>query len=245
MNINQLLHFLVVADECRSATEIVAELEKLVAAYGFDYYGLVRQPKPDENPLELVLCGRWPEGWPQMYIAKKYVLIDPTIRYLSQAQSGFRWRDTAHAFRADPHRKRMERMLMDGMRFGLLDGYIFPVHGRTGLLGNMTVGGKPIDLSPIEISLFDAVAKKAFWRMLELTREGDVSSAKAIDSRMTRREMEVLSYLADGLTSIEISKILKISNHTVDWYMNGIQDKLNAKNRQHVVALAFRLGLVT
>jgi LuxR family transcriptional regulator len=66
-----------------------------------------------------------------------------------------------------------------------------------------------------------------------------------MDTRMTRREMEVLNYLADGLTSNEISKILKISNHTVDWYMNGIQDKLNAKNRQHVVALSFRLGLVT
>ena len=72
-----------------------------------------------------------------------------------------------------------------------------------------------------------------------------IEPAKPIDTRMTRREMEVLNYLADGLTSNEISKILKISNHTVDWYMNGIQDKLNAKNRQHVVALSFRLGLVT
>ena len=37
--------------------------------------------------------------------------------------------------------------------------------------------------------------------------------------------------------------MLKISNHTVDWYMNGIQDKLNAKNRHHVVACRFPLGL--
>jgi len=27
--------------------------------------------------------------------------------------------------------------------------------------------------------------------------------------------------------------------------MNGIQDKLNAKNRHHVVAIAFRLGLIS
>jgi LuxR family transcriptional regulator len=139
----------------------------------------------------------------------------------------------------------MERMLGDSMRFGLLDGYIFPVHGRTGLLGNMTVGGHPIDLSPTEITLFDAVAKKAYWRLVEFRFANETEVAKPIDTRMTRREMEVLNYLADGLTSNEISKILKISNHTVDWYMNGIQDKLNAKNRQHVVALSFRLGLVT
>jgi LuxR family transcriptional regulator len=89
VNINQLLHFLVIVDECRSAAEVVTALEKLVRSYGFEYYGVVRQPKPDENPMELVLTGQWPEGWPQLYIAKKYVLIDPTIRYLSQAQVGF------------------------------------------------------------------------------------------------------------------------------------------------------------
>jgi LuxR family transcriptional regulator len=56
--------------------------------------------------------------------------------------------------------------------------------------------------------------------------------------------MEVLNHLADGMTSIEISRLLMISNHTVDWYMNSIQDKLKARNRQHIVAIAFRNGLI-
>ncbi len=57
--------------------------------------------------------------------------------------------------------------------------------------------------------------------------------------------MEVLALLAEGMTSNEIAKDLQISNHTVDWYINVIQEKFNAKNRQHVVAIAFRLGLVS
>lgn len=245
VGINQIVHFLVVAEECRTAEELVVALEKLLELYGFDFYGLLKQPKPNENPMGLVLSGRWPKGWPETYIAKKYVLIDPTIRYLGMAQEGFRWRDTVAAFRNDPHAKRMERMMGDSMRFGLLDGYIFPVHGRSGLLGNMSVGGKPVDLSPVEMTLFDAVAKTAFWRMLQLRDQADAApSVSLVDTRMTRREMEVLNYLADGLTSNEISRLLKISAHTVDWYMNGLQEKLNAKNRQHAVALAFRLGLV-
>ena len=56
--------------------------------------------------------------------------------------------------------------------------------------------------------------------------------------------MEAILLLADGLTSNEIAKQLTISSHTVDWYINGLQEKLKARNRQHVVALAFRLGLV-
>jgi len=56
--------------------------------------------------------------------------------------------------------------------------------------------------------------------------------------------MEVLSLLADGMTSNEIARELQISSHTVDWYINVIQEKFGAKNRQHVIAMAFRLGLV-
>ena len=73
--------------------------------------------------------------------------------------------------------------------------------------------------------------------------EPQLSADPAI--HLTRREMEVLNFLADGMTSPEIARVLSISNHTVDWYMNGIQEKLKARNRQHAVALSFRLGLIS
>jgi len=245
VNIHSLNQLLVVIEECRTIEEVVTELERVIRSYRFNYYGLLKQPKPNIDPMTLVLAGKWPEKWPPIYIAKKYVLIDPTVRYLSRAQRPFRWRDTMVAFRNDPHRRRMEQMMMDARNHGLLDGYIFPIHGQGGLLGNMTIGGDIVDLSPIEISLFDAAARKAFWKILELRGEAEaLEKGSDIDIQMTRREMEILNYLAEGLTSIEISKLLKISNHTVDWYMNGIQDKMKAKNRQNIVALAFRYGLI-
>lgn len=246
MNIMLLVQFLALLDELKTREEIVQEFERVLDRCGFDYYGVVRQPKPNENPLSLLLAGRWPGVWPQIYIQKKYVVIDPTIRYLGHAQRGFRWRDTLVAFRSDPHRKRMERMMVEARGHGLHDGYIFPVHGRRGLLGNLTLGGKQVDLSPVEMSLFDAIAKTLFWRLLELTDPAVLSQmVSSVDVQMTRREMEALNYLAEGMTSPEIGRILEISNHTVDWYMNGIQEKLKAKNRHHTVALSFRLGLIS
>ncbi|WEZ82040.1 LuxR family transcriptional regulator [Rhizobium sp. 32-5/1] len=246
MNISLLVQFMALMDEMKTRNEIVAEFERVLDRYGFDFYGIVRQPKPNEDPLSLLLAGRWPEGWPEIYISKKYVIIDPTIRYLGHAQRGFRWRDTLVAFRSDPHRKRMERMMVEARGHKLHDGYIFPVHGRRGLMGNLTIGGRVVDLSSVEMALFDSIAKKIFWKLLELTDPAILAElVSSVDVQMTRREMEALNYLADGMTSHEISRILDISNHTVDWYMNGIQEKLKAKNRHHVVALAFRLGLIS
>jgi len=246
LNIHTLIELLVVIEECRSAEKVIEELERAVRSYKFSYYGLLRQPKPDADPMSLVLAGRWPEQWPGVYIAKKYVLIDPTIRYLARAQRPFRWRDTIAAFRNDPHWRRMEKMMIDARVHGLSDGYMFPIHGRGGLLGNLTVGGEVVDLSPVELALFDAVARKAFWRILDLRDDAAALEQEAmVDTKLTHREMEILYYLVDGLTSMEIGRTLDISNHTVDWYINGIQVKLKAKNRQHIVALAFRYGLVS
>ncbi|MGO4437317.1 autoinducer binding domain-containing protein [Rhizobium sp. RAF56] len=246
MNISRLVQLLHVIEEFRSADSVIEELAEAIRSYKFAYYGLLRQRKPNTDPMSLVLAGHWPAQWPGVYIAKKYVLIDPTVRYLARAQRPFRWRDTMAAFKADPHRRRMEKMMFDARSHGLFDGYIFPIHGRGGLLGNMTLGGDVVDLSPAEVALFDAVAHKAFWRLLELRNETfALEQGTPIDTKLTHREMEILHNLVDGLTSVEIGRALKISNHTVDWYINGIQGKLKAKNRQHIVALAFRYGLVS
>ncbi|MDL2404313.1 autoinducer binding domain-containing protein [Rhizobium calliandrae] len=245
MNIHSLIQLLVVIEECKLSKNVVAELEQVLRSYRFDFYGLIKAPRPNTDHMNPVLAGRWPDKWPLTYVAKRYVLIDPTIRYLGRAQRPFRWRDAVVAMKGDPLRRRMEQMMADARANGLIDGYIFPIHGRSGLLGNMTIGGNVIDLSPVEISLFDAVAKKAFWRLLELRDEArSLEEASKTDLKLTKREMEVLNHLAEGMTSMEISRMLKISNHTVDWYMNSIQDKLNAKNRQHIVAIAIRNGLI-
>jgi LuxR family transcriptional regulator len=245
VNIHSLIQLLVLVEECRKPEAVIDELRHVITSYGFSYYGVIRYPKQTEDPVGLMLAGQWPDMWPQIYLSKKYVLSDPTVRYLAYAQRPFRWKDSLAAFREDAHYRRMEQMMADASSHGLRDGYTFPIYGRNGILGYMTLGGRPVDLSPVEISLLDAIARKTFWRLLEF--RGDAQALLEVsgaDTRLTRREMEILQYLAEGMTSVEIGKHLKISNHTVDWYMNGLQHKLKSKNRQHAVAVAFRHGLI-
>ncbi|MCF3641333.1 LuxR family transcriptional regulator [Rhizobium sp. TRM95111] len=246
MKVDILVQFLALLEELRSPRDAIHEFERLLDRCGFDYYGLIRRPHANAGPLSRVLAGRWPDRWPEIYLEKRYVGIDPTVRYLGHARAGFRWRESLSAFRSDPNRKRMERMMVDARNNGLEDGYIFPVHGRRGLLGNLTVGGRTVDLHAVEIALFDSIARVLFWKLIDLT-DPEKSAVLSADAgvQLTRREMETLGYLAEGMTSNEIARVLQISNHTVDWYMNGLQDKLKAKNRHHAVALSFRLGLVS
>jgi LuxR family transcriptional regulator, quorum-sensing system regulator SdiA len=246
LNIKLILQCLVLAEETTTEDDLVGQLERLLKAYGFDYYNVTTHSRSGDNPQDLVLASRFPDGWEELYTARKYALIDPAIRMLTAVHRPFRWRDAVMAFRNDPHRQRMQRMTQEGARHGLSDGYCFPVYGRSGLLANLFVGGQPVELSPTEIEMFAAVARKIFWRFMELRGLAeDMEAVAAMDTQFTRREMEVIILLTDGLTSNEIARALDISAHTVDWYINGLQEKLKARNRQHVVASAFRLGLVT
>jgi DNA-binding NarL/FixJ family response regulator len=62
---------------------------------------------------------------------------------------------------------------------------------------------------------------------------------------LTRRELEVLSLLAEGLEQVEIANRLVISPKTVSTHIQRILSKLGVRSRAQAVALAFREELVT
>lgn len=62
---------------------------------------------------------------------------------------------------------------------------------------------------------------------------------------LTRRESEVLTLLADGLTNKGIAQILEVSPHTVKFHVTSILDKLNAQSRTEAVTIATRAGLLS
>ena len=61
---------------------------------------------------------------------------------------------------------------------------------------------------------------------------------------LTRRELDVLSLLAEGLRNAEIADRLVVSRRTVDHHVSAILRKLNARTRVEAVAAAGRLELL-
>ncbi|HEV7435278.1 MAG TPA: LuxR family transcriptional regulator [Pseudorhizobium sp.] len=245
MGIHLIMELLEVAGgEAKSARHLDLQFESMIDSYGFLFYRLALQPKLLREE-EVTLVHRWPEEWTKIYRAKKYSTVDPVVRLLRVAEKPYRIRDAVFALRNQPRRGRLQRMIQDAAKHGMSDGYVFPVHGRTGLLGSLLVSGRPIDLSATELALFDAATRSALLRHLELRGYPlGLEKAEVAEPSLTKRELDVVRHLAEGLTSSEIARELGISSHTVDWYINGLQEKMKAKNRLHVVAIALRRGLV-
>jgi DNA-binding NarL/FixJ family response regulator len=62
---------------------------------------------------------------------------------------------------------------------------------------------------------------------------------------LTRREIEVLALLVEGLSNKAIGSHLGISDQTVKFHVTAICGKLGAANRTDAVRRAIRRGLVT
>ncbi|MER8373300.1 helix-turn-helix transcriptional regulator [Mesorhizobium sp. M1406] len=118
-------------------------------------------------------------------------------------------------------------------------GIAFPVHADRGQCGLVVFMGSEIALPQDALyeiharcfSLFAAVAR---------IRPSDAGRMRAI----SKRELECLKLTANGNTSEEIARLLKLSVHTANQYLTQSTQKLNAVNRNQAVAKALRLGLI-
>ncbi len=61
---------------------------------------------------------------------------------------------------------------------------------------------------------------------------------------LTKREMEVLVHLADGLPNREIGKLLHISTRTVDTHRSNIMKKLDVGTNAELVKMAIANGVI-
>jgi two-component system, LuxR family, response regulator FixJ len=80
-------------------------------------------------------------------------------------------------------------------------------------------------------------------RLRGLVRRNEHAAVRSLRG-LTRRELEVLRHLAEGLGQSEIAKLLVISPKTVGTHIEHIFDKLGVRNRAQAVAAAYRERLV-
>jgi len=69
--------------------------------------------------------------------------------------------------------------------------------------------------------------------------------AKAQQGTLTKREREILQMVAEGYSSPQIARLLKISPKTVDGHRGRLMQKLNIHDIPGLVRYAIRIGLIS
>jgi two-component system response regulator DegU len=74
---------------------------------------------------------------------------------------------------------------------------------------------------------------------------GFTKTMRSITAPLTKRETEILTYVAEGNSNKEIARILSISEQTIKNHVSAILRKLNANDRAHAVTLALHSGWIS
>ena len=99
-------------------------------------------------------------------------------------------------------------------------------------------------LSELQAELEAARAQDVLVALETSAHIGPKPSSEAKYAQLTRREIEVLHLVAEGLNNQTIAKQLFLSEHTVHRHLSNILNKLNVSTRAAAVAQGARRGLL-
>lgn len=86
--------------------------------------------------------------------------------------------------------------------------------------------------------------RELLYRLVEGEPAATITGKGSLGSPLTRRELEILSQLSNGLSNFEISKNLNISENTVKKHISNIFIKINVKDRTQAIIYAYESGLI-
>jgi DNA-binding CsgD family transcriptional regulator len=79
--------------------------------------------------------------------------------------------------------------------------------------------------------------------MNNVKRDADETDLRLLEA-LSRREREILKFVAEGKSSREIGERLMISSKTVDTYRSRLMRKINVKNVAGVIKFAIQHGII-
>lgn len=86
--------------------------------------------------------------------------------------------------------------------------------------------------------------RELLYRLVKDESAVTITSKNHLRTPLTRRELEILSQLSNGLSNFEIAKNLNISENTVKKHISNIFIKINVKDRTQAIIYAYESGLI-
>ena len=222
-------------DRADGIDALLAVTERTLASFGLEYFTFQDFPDPEKYE-DFLFCSRVTDEWLTLYIREKYNRVDPAFRLCRRTTEPFIWADAPYDAEREPRTAEFVRRVED---FGLTNGLMVPIPRIPGRSGVVWFGGSKPDLNIQTLPSLHFLALYSFEHLRKL--RPPLYEKRPL---LTRREVEVLAWVAAGKTAWEIGEILNIAKRTVDEHTQAVIRKLGTANRAHAVALAVRDHLI-
>lgn len=231
---NQVLGYVETLQQLDDAEAVTDSLLDQVRPFGFSgvAYGYLGLEGTEGRPF---FFNRWPAAVVESYFDQGLGKADFLLPTAERTRRPFSFQQAYLPYRSDRNAVR----LMDTLeQHGWTDGIAVPMHQAGGRVGMVTLSAERLELSPRELTALQIMGIMTYLKAQELT-----CSAKP-PAKLTRRETEVMHWVAAGKNDFEIGEILGISQSTTHFHVENAKRKLDATTRAQATARAVHLALV-
>jgi DNA-binding CsgD family transcriptional regulator len=223
-------------DVPESEDKYVRFLRQICEKFGFDdaaYAGI----NPAAGTMHTFVT--YSDDWKGHYIEHNFQLIDPTLHTAIRSVAPVDWsrlrRDANYA-----------RVFKDAGDFGIeQSGMTIPVRGPFGEFGMLSVTRR---CSEQEWPALRSNSLAELQAVATHIHDHAMSSEPLAQSmrrpHLSRREHEILQWVAAGTSQQDVGDILSISSRTVEVHLRSIRHKLLALTTAQAVGRAVGLGLI-
>jgi LuxR family transcriptional regulator, quorum-sensing system regulator CviR len=222
---------------CNNLEAFRGLMERLKTLVSYDFATCLLCEKGIDGQIQSldVVNINYPSEWIELYVTRNYERVDPILKKNFETFSLQFWDDT---YKKMPPPRSFLSLASD---FGLDRGYTHGVRNYTGEEGSLfSLSGGTVEHSERTATILNAVIPH-FHQALGRAVKG---SSTRTSGNLSSREKEVLKWMMQGKSTWDISKIIQISERTVNFHSKNIKLKLNASSRTHAVAIAMEEGIV-
>lgn len=219
-----------------SADRVMDRMAAVLARFGYTAFLVTGLPEPPE-PLEPhFLLNRFPPDWVKLYSERNYYPDDPVAAHCRRSIDPFEWSEATYDAERWP---RAAEIMARAADFGLERGFLVPIIRGNGMHACVTMAGQQPDFDPLAKRAVHLISMYAHAKAVALRKSDRL---KPIPVRLSEREREVLTWTARGKSTGDISRILRISDRTVNRIIARAVHKLDASNRVQAIIDAIRSG---
>jgi len=228
----------------RSLSEIEQQCAAFCRLTGFDFFSYCATIPTTLTRPDMIEINSYPEAWQALYQKKELIKTDPTLIYAEAHHIPVTWDEMIPQHLNSKESRQYRRQ---AKKYGLNSGISFPLRGNVGSTAVLSLVSQKNSPLPQELvdtaftfgTLFANYVHDAVLRIFD----EDLLPIKK--KRISLRERECLLWVAEGKTTWEIAKILKIADRTVVYHLENIISKLEVKNRQQAVARGMMMSYIS
>jgi DNA-binding CsgD family transcriptional regulator len=213
---------------------------KLIIPHDNAIFGVVTLDGTRIDTIEGILINDYPMEWMELYLRKRFQLIDPITRFHFSNFKPQIWSETYRRYSAlnsEFVSLAREHGLEEGLTYGLKD-----VRRKSASI--FSFSGRSLKMADYHEKCLELIAPHLHQLLIRSVRKTSIQK-EGISVPISPRKLEILQWIKSGKTNWEISTILNISERTVKFHVSNIMKKLVASSRSHAVAKALELEIIT